>query len=109
MWIEIYPESIRIGSLNYISAALGLVAGINLAGCLNNWLYAKLKARNQGIGQGEFRVPVMVVGTLLLPIGLLWWGMIWRSKATLDHAERRVLYIQCWMLYLRWLSSSLSD
>lgn len=79
MWEEHYHQSIRIGSLNYISAAIGYVVGVNVAGHLNDWIYAKLKARNGGVGKPEFRVPAMIVGTLLVPIGLIWWG--WSGQA----------------------------
>ncbi|KAK5625800.1 hypothetical protein RRF57_001516 [Xylaria bambusicola] len=74
-------ESVSIGSLNYISFALGLILGVNIAGHLNDYIYLKLKARNNGIGRPEFRVPPMIIGTALVPIGLLWWG--WTGQAKL--------------------------
>lgn len=51
-----------------------------VAGHLNDKVYSTLKARStNNIGRPEFRVPVMVLGTLLMPIGLLWWG--WSGEA----------------------------
>ncbi|EMD65784.1 hypothetical protein COCSADRAFT_45714, partial [Bipolaris sorokiniana ND90Pr] len=79
MWDKLYRQSIRIGSLNYISAAIGYVVGVSVAGYLNDWTYAKLKARNGGVGKHEFRVLAMVLGTLLMPVGLVWWG--WSGQA----------------------------
>lgn len=79
MWDRLYRQSIRIGSLNYISAAIGYVVGVSVAGYLNDWTYAKLKARNGGVGKHEFRVLAMVLGTLLMPVGLVWWG--WSGQA----------------------------
>ncbi|KAI0506383.1 MFS multidrug transporter [Xylaria bambusicola] len=81
LWTEQYGESVSIGSLNYISFALGLILGVNIAGHLNDYIYLKLKARNNGIGRPEFRVPPMIIGTALVPIGLLWWG--WTGQAKL--------------------------
>ncbi|KAI0908006.1 MFS multidrug transporter [Ustulina deusta] len=81
LWTEKYRESVTIGSLNYISFAAGLVLGVNIAGHLNDYIYLKLKARNNGIGRPEFRVPPMIIGTALVPIGLLWWG--WTGQAKL--------------------------
>ncbi|KAI0469304.1 MFS general substrate transporter [Xylaria cf. heliscus] len=82
LWTEQYHESVGIGSLNYISFAIGLIIGVNIAGHLNDYVYRKLKARNGGIGRPEFRVPPMIIGTALFPIGLLWWG--WTGEARLD-------------------------
>ncbi|KAI1361533.1 MFS multidrug transporter [Xylaria arbuscula] len=81
LWTEQYGESVSIGSLNYISFALGLILGVNIAGHLNDYIYLKLKARNNGVGRPEFRVPPMIIGTALVPIGLLWWG--WTGQAKL--------------------------
>ncbi|PSN60876.1 MFS general substrate transporter [Corynespora cassiicola Philippines] len=81
MWTERYGQSIRIGSLNYISAALGYIAGVNVAGYVNDWIYIKLKAHNNNVGKPEFCVPAMILGTALVPIGLLWWG--WSGDAKL--------------------------
>lgn len=55
--------------------------GVSLAGNLNDRIYLSLKARNNGIGRPEFRVPTMVIGTLLIPIGLIWWG--WAGEVKL--------------------------
>lgn len=37
-------------------------------------MYRRLKARNNGVGRPEFRVPMMIPCAVLLPIGLLWYG-----------------------------------
>ncbi|KAF2469390.1 MFS general substrate transporter [Lindgomyces ingoldianus] len=82
LWTKQYGQSVRIGSLNYISAAIGYVAGVQVAGHLNDSIYSKLKARSSNnIGRPEYRVPVMPIGTLLVPIGLLWWG--WSGETRL--------------------------
>lgn len=81
LWEGQYQQSVGIGSLNYLSFAIGLIIGVNIAGHLNDRMYAILKARNQGVGRPEFRVPTMVIGTVLVPIGLLWWG--WSGQAKL--------------------------
>lgn len=79
MWTEQYHESVGIGSLNYLSFAIGLILGVNIAGHLNDYIYRRMKARNNGVGRPEFRVPAMIIGNLLVPIGLLWWG--WSGQA----------------------------
>lgn len=81
MWRDQYDQSVRISSLNYISAAIGYIVGVNIAGHLTDRIYANLKARNNDIGKPEYRIPAMIIGTALVPIGLLWWG--WSGAAKL--------------------------
>lgn len=82
MWKDQYNQSVRIGSFNYLSFAIGLIVGVNVSGFLNDRIYVALKARNEGgRGEPEFRIPTMVIGTALVPIGLLWWG--WTGQAKL--------------------------
>ncbi len=79
MWRGQYQQDIRTASLNYLSFASGLIAGVNIAGHLSDRIYIYLKARNHGVGRPEFRMPTMVIGTVLAPAGLLWWG--WSGEA----------------------------
>lgn len=37
-------------------------------------IYRKLKARNNGVGKPEFRVPLMIPGAMLVPVGLFIYG-----------------------------------
>jgi multidrug resistance protein len=74
LWTGSYNQSIRIGSLNYISVGIGLILGVNVAGQLGDRIYMRLTARNNGVAKPEFRLPIMVLGTVLMPLGLLWWG-----------------------------------
>jgi multidrug resistance protein len=74
MWKEQYHQSVRIGSLNYVSIAIGLICGVFIAGHLNDLVYIRLKARNNNIGRPEYRVPAMIIGTALVPLGIICWG-----------------------------------
>jgi hypothetical protein len=90
LWVQRYGQIVRVGSLNYISAALEFVIGVQrkshsstgvhlltatVTGHLNDRVYAALKARSSNnMGRPGFRVPMMTVGTFLVPVGLLWWG-----------------------------------
>lgn len=79
LWTTTYHESIGIGGLNYISLALGFFVGVQVAARLNDRIYVRLKHRNGGQGLPEFRVPLMLPGSLLVPIGLFWYG--WSAEA----------------------------
>ena len=79
LWEGQYHESTGIGTLNYIS--LGLVFFVGAYSCilLQDRVYSALKYRHNGVGRPEFRVPLMVPGSLLMPIGLFWYG--WSAQA----------------------------
>ena len=74
LWTERYHESVGIGGLNYISLALGFFLGTQICAPLNDKIYRHLKLRNDGIGKPEFRIPLMVPGSMLVPSGLFLYG-----------------------------------
>lgn len=79
LWSEQYHQSTGIGSLNFISLGLGFFLGTQITAPLNDALYRKLKKKNNGVGKPEFRVPIMVPGSILVPAGLFWYG--WSAQA----------------------------
>lgn len=74
IWSGEYGESIGIGGLNYISLGLGFFLGTQICAPLNDKFYRRLKAKNGGVGKSEYRIPLMVPGALLIPIGLFIYG-----------------------------------
>lgn len=74
LWTGVYGESIGISGLNYISLGLGFFLGTQIGAPLNDGLYRRLKKRNGGVGRSEFRIPLMFPGSVLMPIGLFWYG-----------------------------------
>ena len=70
LWESVYHESIGIGGLNYISLGVGFFLGAQICAPINDRIYRRLKKRNNGVGRPEFRVPIMVPGSFLVPIGL---------------------------------------
>jgi multidrug resistance protein len=74
LWSNVYHESIGIGGLNYISLGCGFFIGTQVCAPLQDRIYTALKARNDGQGKPEFRVPLMIPGAVLVPVGLFWYG-----------------------------------
>lgn len=75
LWANIYHESIATGGLNYISLGIGFFLGTQICAPLQDRIYRSLKARSDtGTGRPEFRVPLMVPGAVLVPIGLFLYG-----------------------------------
>lgn len=44
-------------------------------------IYLKLKHRNGEVGLPEFRIPLMLPGVILVPIGFFWYGWSIEAKA----------------------------
>ncbi|KAK5023609.1 hypothetical protein LTS07_009117 [Exophiala sideris] len=74
IWTDVYHESTGIGGLNYISLGLGFFLGTQICAPINDRIYRRLKKRNNNVGKPEFRVPLMVPGAALVPIGLFIYG-----------------------------------
>ncbi|KAL8796809.1 MAG: hypothetical protein Q9195_000892 [Heterodermia aff. obscurata] len=74
LWTERYHESIGIGGLNYISLALGFFVATQICGPASDMIYRRLKARNGDVGKPEFRIPILLPGSVLIPIGLFIYG-----------------------------------
>ena len=74
LWTQRYHHTVGISGLNYISLALGLFVGCQVSGPLVDMIYHRLKYRNNNIGRPEFRISLMVPGSILMPIGIFLYG-----------------------------------
>ncbi|KAK6341422.1 hypothetical protein TWF696_008498 [Orbilia brochopaga] len=79
LWEDRYGQSVGIGGLNYLSLGLGFFLGTQICAPINDKIYVRLKARNNGVGLPEFRIPLMPIGVFLVPLGLLIYG--WSAQA----------------------------
>lgn len=73
-WTKTYHESIGIGGLNYIALALGFTVGMQTCAYLLDKSYLRLNKKNGGIAKSEFRVLLLISGSVLVPIGLFLYG-----------------------------------
>jgi multidrug resistance protein len=74
---QTYHENTGIAGLNYLSLGIGFFLGTQICAPLNDRIYRRLKARNNGVGKPEFRMPLMIPGAILVPAGLFIYG--WTS------------------------------
>ncbi|PLB53357.1 MFS general substrate transporter [Aspergillus steynii IBT 23096] len=74
IWTGVYHESPGIGGLNYLSIAIGSIIGLFVNLKLVDRIYKILKARNNDVGKPEFRMPSLLVGSVISTIGLFWYG-----------------------------------
>lgn len=78
LYITRYAQSESISSLHYIAIALGATSAAQVGGRLMDWSYRRMTARHasRGAAEGrpEFRVPYLVPGVIITPLGLLLYG-----------------------------------
>lgn len=74
-----YGQSLGISGLHYVPQAIGLMIGSQIPAFLNDRIYRALSTRYASPGRPEFRLPLMMLGSLFTPIGLLWYG--WSAEA----------------------------
>ncbi|PGG99985.1 hypothetical protein AJ79_08347 [Helicocarpus griseus UAMH5409] len=74
VWEGVYKQSTDIASINYISLGIGFVIGLQICAPIMDRIYIRLKARYNHPGRPEFRIPLMLPGGLLVPIGLMTYG-----------------------------------
>ena len=70
----VYGESVGVAGTNFVAQGVGFVATSQVNGRLLDVVYRRLKARNGGVGRPEFRLVLMIPGSLFLPVGLLLYG-----------------------------------
>ncbi|KAL9108727.1 MAG: hypothetical protein Q9227_006523 [Pyrenula ochraceoflavens] len=81
LWMEKYNESLGISGLNYISLGLGFFFGAPLCGKTNDVIYHRMKARSPTKeGKPEYRMPLMIPFSLLVPCGLFLYGWTAETK-----------------------------
>ncbi|KAK9242802.1 major facilitator superfamily domain-containing protein [Lipomyces tetrasporus] len=83
LWTGVYGESISIGGLNYLSLGIGYAIGTQGTARINDIIYRRLSAKSgTGAGQPEYRLPMLLVSAILVPIGLFWYG--WSAEAQIQ-------------------------
>ncbi|KAF2181686.1 MFS multidrug transporter [Zopfia rhizophila CBS 207.26] len=81
LWTERYKQSSAVSGVHYLAIVIGYTFAAQVGGWLTDRVWARLKEKNQGQAVTENRVPLMVPGALLVPIGLLWYG--WAAQQRL--------------------------
>lgn len=75
LYITEYHQSQSSSSLHYIAIAIGATSAAQVGGRLMDWSYRRVTARyGGGNGKPEFRVPYLVPGVIITPLGLFLYG-----------------------------------
>ncbi|KAL3424665.1 major facilitator superfamily transporter [Phlyctema vagabunda] len=80
MWIEQYNQSMAVSGLHYISLAIGYTISAQIGGPATDRLWQHLKKKAGGVTVPEYRIPLMIPGAILIPVGLFWSGWAAESK-----------------------------
>ncbi|KAG2753484.1 MFS general substrate transporter [Suillus brevipes Sb2] len=75
----VYQQSVGIAGLHYIALGIGVTGASQLNAKTMDKVYVYFKNKHGGVAKPEFRLPAMVPGSVLLPIGCLIVG--WTSEA----------------------------
>ncbi|CDK24503.1 unnamed protein product [Kuraishia capsulata CBS 1993] len=74
VWGTVYGFNKGISGLMYMSMGVGFAIGIVVWTWAVSYFYVKLKAKNGGVAEPEFRLPTLIFAGLGCPIGLFWYG-----------------------------------
>lgn len=74
-----YGFSNSSSGLVYLGTGVGSVIGLVATGAMSDRQVMALTKRNGGDPKPEYRLPVMFLGGLVVPIGLFWYG--WSAEA----------------------------
>ncbi|KAG2367001.1 multidrug resistance protein 4 [Suillus spraguei] len=79
LFSEVYHFNVGIVGLTYIGFGVGFISAAIFGTKLSNKIYLHLVAKNGGIGKPEMRIPALIFGSLVAPVGLFWYG--WSAQA----------------------------
>ncbi|THV00271.1 MFS polyamine transporter [Dendrothele bispora CBS 962.96] len=70
VFADVYHQAPGIAGLNYLALGVGLSLASQINARYMDKIYVYYKAKNGGVGEPEFRVPSMILGSIILPVGL---------------------------------------
>ncbi|KAL1725148.1 major facilitator superfamily domain-containing protein, partial [Schizophyllum commune] len=80
-----YGFKAGVGGLVYIGIGIGSLVAVIIGAKVGDRIYWGLSAKyNNGVGKPEYRVPSLILGSMVIPIGLFWYG--WSAEAATDRS-----------------------
>ncbi|KAH6918029.1 major facilitator superfamily domain-containing protein [Coprinopsis sp. MPI-PUGE-AT-0042] len=70
-----------VGGLAYLGLGLGFLTATFVGAKFSDKMYKTLSNKNGGTGTPEMRMPALFIASLIVPVGLLWYG--WSAHAKL--------------------------
>ncbi|KAF9648485.1 multidrug resistance protein 4 [Thelephora ganbajun] len=79
LFTHTYGFDIGTSGLAYLGLGIGSIIASVFGARSSDKIYAYYRAKNNGVGKPEMRIPVLIIGSLFVPVGLLWYG--WSADA----------------------------
>ena len=79
LWTDHYGQSVSVSGLHYIALVTGYTIAAQGGARVTDRVWKHLKSRANGETRPEYRVPLMIPGAIIIPIGLFWYG--WTAEA----------------------------
>ena len=96
LWTRRYGQSVSQSGLNYIALAIGNTLAAQVGARFTDRVWAHLKTKAGNVTAPEYRVPTMIPGSVLIPIGLFWYGWAGEMKAYWVITDVGVGIFCCW-------------
>ncbi|KAL3456379.1 major facilitator superfamily domain-containing protein [Aspergillus heterothallicus] len=78
LWTKHYGQSVEISGLHYVACALGEILGSQICAKVMDRLYHKMTVRSDRTHSPELRLPSIIPGAIIAPLGLFLYG--WTSQ-----------------------------
>lgn len=80
LWTTRYGQSPAMSGMHYFAIITGCIIGSWVGGWATDKVWMRLRKKNGGKTKPENRVPLMVPGGIMIPVGLLWYGWAAEKK-----------------------------
>jgi len=74
IWTKHYHQPETVSGLHHIAIGIGSTIATQVGGPLTDRIWGHLKAKAHGKVVLEYRVPLLVLGAVMIPIGLIVYG-----------------------------------
>lgn len=80
---EVYGFSQGTAGLSFLGIGIGMMLGLVLFGATSDKVVTYLANKNGGERKPEYRFPHMMIGAVMIPVGLFWYG--WSAEKRLNY------------------------
>jgi len=72
LFTHTYGFGIGTSGIAYLGLGIGFILASVVGARFSDRVYAHYRAQNNGVGKPEMRIPALIIGSLFIPIGLLY-------------------------------------
>ena len=72
LFTHTYGFGIGTSGVAYIGLGVGFIIASVVGARFSDKVYARYRAQNNGVGKPEMRIPALIIGSLFIPVGLLY-------------------------------------